>query len=372
MSRLGRCALLALALLVAACERRPPIEPNRPPPASAGASSAPAQTPPGENVPLSQNLPALYSGVLPCADCEGIRYDLDLRPDQVFFLRMTYLGQPQANSFDEIGEWSLAADRAVLALHGGQEAPSMFAVRDPHTLRKLDLGGKQIASQLNYDIARQDTYSPLEPRLQLRGMYRYTADAGIFEECLTGLKLAVAQESDNAALEAAYAKARKEPGQALLVALDGRIVKRPGMEGDQPRDTLIVEKTGRFLPNENCGARGVTHDLEGTRWVLVRLNDQEIAVSDRRREPYFALASGEHRVAGHGGCNRLMGSYELNGDKIEFSKMALTRMACPDVGFEGAFVKALEAAEHWRISGAHLELTDAAGTVVARFESRNL
>src|SRR5262249_11959141 len=151
-----------------------------------------------------------------------------------------------------------------------------------------------------------------------------------------------------------YAKVRQEPGQPLLVALEGRIVKGPGM-----RDTLIVEKAGRFLPNENCGARGVTHELEGTRWVLVRLNDEEITVSDGQREPYVALESGEHRIAGLGGCNRLVGGYQLKGDQIAFTQMAMTSMACPDANYEGAFVKALEATRRWSISDSHLEFADA-------------
>ena len=37
--------------------------------------------------------PATFEGELPCADCPGIFYHLDLFEDQVFFLRMTYLGR---------------------------------------------------------------------------------------------------------------------------------------------------------------------------------------------------------------------------------------------------------------------------------------
>ncbi len=364
--------LLAFSLLAAACAQRAPFDPDQPPSSASAAASAPAQTPAAQNVPLPQRLPALYSGILPCADCEGIRFDLDLRPDQVFFLRLTYLGAPQGSAFSEIGTWSLSADQTVLALHGDGAAPSLFAVKDARTLRKLDIEGKEITSQLNYDLTHQDTYSPLEPELQLRGMYRYLADGSLFEECLTGLKLAVAQEGDNAALQAAYLKARREPAQPLLVTLEGRIVKRPSSEDSQLHDTLIVEKTGRFLANETCGARGVTHDLEGTRWVLVRLHDHEIPAGDVRREPYFTLQADEHRVSGHGGCNRLIGGYQLDGARIAFTRLALTRMACADVNFEDAFVKALESSSGWQISGAHLELFDASGRIVARFESRNL
>lgn len=362
--------LLACMAMVTGCEKPP----GQPP----AAASAPAT----QATELPDALPALYSGVLPCADCPGIRYELDLRSPSVYFSRMTYL--ERAVTFDEIGEWSLTPDGRQLVLRSGREGPEMFAVRDGNTLHRLDREGREIASGLNYDITRQADYTPLEPSLQLRGEYRQLADAAIFEECLTGLKLDVAPEADHAALEAAYAKTRTEPGQRVLVNIEGRIVRRPAMAGGQPgdtpghtpdqtpRDTLIVDKTGRFWPNESCGARGVTHDLEGTRWALLRLGDEVVSAGDNRREPFFVLEAGEHRVSGSGGCNRLIGSYELDGARLTFKQLALTRMACPDMKYEGAFARALAATTSWKISGAHLELSDAAGTMLARFESRNL
>ena len=36
------------------------------------------------------------------------------------------------------------------------------------------------------------------------------------------------------------------------------------------------------------------------------------------------------RVAGDGGCNRYMGSYEGEGDRLKFGPLASTRMACPE------------------------------------------
>lgn len=362
--------LLACMAMVTGCEKPPAQSP-------AAAPAAATQT-----TALPDALPALYSGVLPCADCPGIRYELDLRSPSIYFARMTYL--ERAGTFDEIGEWSLTPDGKQLVLRGDREAPEMFAVRDDNTLRKLDREGKEIASGLNYDITRQASYTPLEPSLQLRGEYRQLADAAILEECLTGLKLEIAPEADHAALEAAYAKTRTEPGQRVLVNIEGRIVRRPAMAGGQPGDapgdpagdtpgyTLIVDKTGRFWPNESCGARGVTHDLEGTRWALLRLGDEVVPAGDNRREPFFVLEPGEHRVSGTGGCNRLIGSYELDGTRLTFKQLALTRMACPDVKYESAFASALENTATWKISGAHLELSDAAGTMLARFESRNL
>lgn len=133
------------------------------PPEQPPLACAPAQpTPATRTAGLADELPALYSGVLPCADCPGIRYELDLRSPSVYFLRMTYL--ERASRFDEVGEWSLTPDGKTLVLHGGAETPERFMVKD-NTLRKLDIEGKEIVSRLNYNITRQSDYTPLEPSL---------------------------------------------------------------------------------------------------------------------------------------------------------------------------------------------------------------
>ena len=154
---------------------------------------------------------------------------------------MTYVGKsPEA--FDDIGKWNLAHDGRTLQLQGGREAPVQFQIADHATLRKLDPAGKPIASQFNYDLKRQSVFAPIEPALRMRGAYAYMADAGAFTECLTGKRMPVAQERDNAALEAAYSKSRATPGGALLATVDGRIAMRMPMEGSGPRPTLIVER----------------------------------------------------------------------------------------------------------------------------------
>lgn len=52
-------------------------------------------------------------------------------------------------------------------------------------------------------------------------MYRHLADAGTFTECLTWQRWPVAQEGDNTKLERAYLKVRREPGEGLMVNVEG-------------------------------------------------------------------------------------------------------------------------------------------------------
>jgi heat shock protein HslJ len=76
-------------------------------------------------------------------------------------------------------------------------------------------------------------------------------------------------------------------------------------------------------------------------------------------------------VSGSGGCNRLTGTYTLEGDGLAFSQMAGTRMVClGGMEQEQAFYDALGRAATWRVEGEQLELSDASGNVIARFEAR--
>ncbi len=312
-------------------------------------------------------VPASFEGVLPCADCEGIRYHLDLFEDEVFFLRLTYLGRGAA--LDDIGRWSVGSDATTLALHGGREAPEMFRIVDRERLRKLDLEGRDISSSLNYELRRGAEFSPIEPRLVMRGMYRYMADAALFDECLTGRRFPVAMEADNVALERAYREARVQAGETILVSLEGRIAKRPAMEGDATELSLVPERFVGVWPGESCGARMTSVELAGVDWKLTRLGDIAVVVAEPRRQPSLTLTA-DGRVSGFDGCNRFAGSYQITGASIAFGPMASTKMACLDgMEYERAFADALGRARSYRIVGQHLDLFGAEGELLARFEA---
>ena len=65
-----------------------------------------------------------------------------------------------------------------------------------------------------------------------------------------------------------------------------------------------------------------------------------------------------------------MGSYGLNGDRLTFSQMASTMMACiKGMETEKKFLDALGRVRTWKISGQQLLLSDAKGKVIARLSA---
>ena len=111
--------------------------------------------------------------------------------------------------------------------------------------------------------------------------------------------------------------------------------------------------------------------LEKTYWKATLLGSTAVAAKDAQPEAHLLLGPGG-RFAGSDGCNNLTGSYVLKGETITFSKIAGTMMACPDAaGTERAFKQALPNTRRWKITGDGLELYNADGTRLARFEARD-
>jgi copper homeostasis protein (lipoprotein) len=129
----------------------------------------------------------------------------------------------------------------------------------------------------------------------------------------------------------------------------------------------MFAQSGKVGPAETVAVTSVP--LEKTEWNLIKLGDATVKVEDLHRRPELILDPTSHRVSGSGGCNRIMGGYELNGEMLTFGQMASTMMACASgMETEQNFLKALGQVKRWKITGHQLELMDEAGKVLAVFE----
>ena len=109
--------------------------------------------------------------------------------------------------------------------------------------------------------------------------------------------------------------------------------------------------------------------LTHTYWKLTELMGSPVQFHEGwRREPHLILHRAENRVTGHGGCNSFRGSYSLmQENRIQFSPMAATKMACPDMITEGSLFRALERVDSYVVKGDSLQLLRARMAPVARF-----
>jgi copper homeostasis protein (lipoprotein) len=311
------------------------------------------------------SLPATFTGTLPCADCDGIAYHLDLFADQTYQMRREWLGKPDATVRDELGRWHADPARDAMVLTGASEAPILLDVKAPDRIRFRDILGEPIDSDL-YEL----TGGPLaetDLTLFMGGMLTYMADAAVFEECLTGRTFPVAIEGAWIDVERAYLGAVMG-GTPLYTTLEGTISLRPAMEGPDRR-TITVDRFVGVYSDQTCERARANANLVNTYWKITDLGGTPVAPAEGMREPFLVLREDSFNATV--GCNMMRGGYETGDGTLAFGAAATTMMACPEPqgGWERSLGETLGATKTYAIVGDTLVLMDEAGGTLATFRA---
>jgi heat shock protein HslJ len=148
----------------------------------------------------------------------------------------------------------------------------------------------------------------------------------------------------------------------------GTVIPENFSPGDLRSQNNQTGQTGQTGHTEQT-ARQSGIKPENTYWKLVELNGRPITMSPNRPEAHIQLDSSKKRLQGNSGCNIITGGYELNGDRITFTKIISTKMACHNgMEIEREFLKALEASNNLKLTGENLELYGD-DQLLARFET---
>ena len=109
--------------------------------------------------------------------------------------------------------------------------------------------------------------------------------------------------------------------------------------------------------------------LRGTKWMLIELDGKPVAPS-AKNPASLLLDADQKRYSGSSGCNRITGTFQLNGNDLQLLGGAMTMMACPEALMkqEKDFSAALTATGSYQISGNVLELLERK-KVVAKFNA---
>ncbi len=256
---------VSLLLGVAACKTRSANEAQQ-----AGTSSAATKTAEGaDNSKTSLDWAGMYTGSLPCLDCEGIETSVLLKKDSTFELNTKYRGKPGI-LFASKGSFSWDEDGGRITLKDtrGSKLP-VYQVGE-NTLTQVDMNGKPLSGN---------------------NAQRY-----------------------------------------VLTKVEAGI-------------------TGKY-------------------WKLTELNGKKIGADGKvSKEIHMTLKPIQQSVTGNAACNSFFGSYELKeGNRIHFSGIASTKMACPNLETETEFLNMLGIADNYSILEDTLILNKAKMAPLARFE----
>jgi heat shock protein HslJ len=111
-------------------------------------------------------------------------------------------------------------------------------------------------------------------------------------------------------------------------------------------------------------------DLAGTSWTATGVNNGKGGLeSNELIGALTARFDEDGAFSGSGGCNRLTGSWEVDGDELRISDVASTKMSCDQdvMDLEAQYVAALEAARTYEWSGDTLTVRDDEGAMQATF-----
>jgi copper homeostasis protein (lipoprotein) len=321
------------------------------------------------------DLPATFTGDLPCADCTAIRHHLDLWPDGVYHLHREWVGRNLAR--DQIGRWQMDAATGTLILQGSAEKSSQWEIKGARSLRQLDQKGAPIVSNLPYELTSDGKLASARMSLSMGGELTYMADSLRITECLTGRNYPVAQEGDSRVMERAYVANVKSPGAPLYVTVEGSIEERPKIEAAGTQANVVVRRFIDAWPAQSCERARADSALIDTYWKFVRMAGSPVRVIDNHREPSLVLRGAGQAGGGRPGysatvgCNQLGGTFDIKGDALTFGAGISTLMACaPPLGdMERRLSEMLSNARRWQVNGPTLELFDEQGQTLALLEA---
>jgi heat shock protein HslJ len=109
--------------------------------------------------------------------------------------------------------------------------------------------------------------------------------------------------------------------------------------------------------------------LVGTAWTLTSISSGDAVTSIVSGTEITTGFAPDETVSGSAGCNRFHGTYTWAGDRLSFSSIATTKMACADyvMAQEGVFLDAMGEVASYAIDGTQLTLLDGSGANLLGF-----
>jgi len=284
-----------------------------------------------------------FSGTLPCADCPGISYHLNLYRDGRFEMRQEYLQRNQVNLIK--GIW-LLENRSLHLVNQQYTLPAFHFINNA-TLTMLDLAGKPIASNLQYQLSREPEVRKLDTRQAMLGLYRLQDNKATFQACNSGEVLDIANTQHHLPVMRQYQQDSRLSGNAVI----GTLLGRKGQ--NEQANTLFIDKFEQFWPGAVCPDQLQPGKMQGIVWRAEKLASRYVPQQLNVRVMFEA----NDRLYGFAGCNNFNGSYKQRSSQLTVQPLISTRKFCADSSdLEQQFTQSLQSADRAEVNGDTLQL----------------
>jgi len=293
-----------------------------------------------------------YSGIIPCADCEGIEYVINFIDDFTYDTKSAYLGKT-VEDFESSGNYRI--EDGIIQLLGDDEGVHYFK-KSGENLLVLDSNRKKVTGSLSdmyvlKPVAKQaETAEGNVHKLKIKragegvdffaiGNEPFWSLNMDFEkkfqfEALSGISLSTPPIASKDMLNTEKASYSVTTESGTLKIEIRKESCQDGMSG-QLFDFTVSVKVNKgdnpdFTNYSGCGT--YTFDLKlHDIWILEAIDGKTYADSDFTSGlPRLEIFTKEQRFGGKDGCNILNGNIETSANTIIFKDAISTRMACRD------------------------------------------
>jgi heat shock protein HslJ len=135
--------------------------------------------------------------------------------------------------------------------------------------------------------------------------------------------------------------------------------------------SLLSCNSTKKSTNTDMSSANPNSELTETYWKLTELMGEPIVTTTgTKTEMRMLLKKEGNQVSGNGGCNSFRGSYTLlEGNRLSFSQLVGTKMACINMEKELTFMEVLQKADNYSIQGKILSINKARMAPLAKFEA---
>jgi heat shock protein HslJ/uncharacterized membrane protein len=294
---------------------------------------------------LPEQVSGTYYGYLPCANCPGIFYELQLNPDRTYSEVIRYDDQA-SKPVTGTGSFRVTRDSVVILSNNYyREGMNQFAIRNGN-LEMLSSSGEKIETGFpERYILKAEKFKPSFEEITVTG-FRATGNEPFwhaeieFGNLITFNTLA----AEGFEFTAHYPDPEKveKPGTVKFSARTHNgdfhlTINRQecidNMSGEAfPYSVLVAARRSHresYRRFEGCGQFMGSYRLNDI-WVLEKVNDQPVSFPDSKELPTLHIDLAAGTVSGNGGCNRFNGKAELVNNRLVIGQVISTRMACPE------------------------------------------
>ncbi|MFZ1826294.1 MAG: copper resistance protein NlpE N-terminal domain-containing protein [Chitinophagales bacterium] len=296
-------------------------------------------------LPQELHLPAVYYGMIPCADCKEIDYELTLQENFIYEERRMYAGKSDS-MYLEKGRWYIKND-SVIVIEQKMDESTQFLV-DSNALIMLDKSGNRITggtAEMYYlklgsrkNLAQVKTDAEVDP-------YAAKRVAGI-DFIATGNEpfwsLEINYESkmhfnvmDGSDIFLEIPPSIYEKNQIIYISeVEGKKFEAivisetctDNMSGEKKEFRVICNYDNTTY--NGCGTYlNTKYALNGS-WQLQMLLSNDLKI-EPSKFPVIIFDVAQNKVMGNNGCNNYNGSVKITDTEIAIDKnLASTKMAC--------------------------------------------